>query len=78
MIRAAAMGQRTKKRNRPNRTRKRLGRLPPTPEFLRFGGRFHPDILILHGTWEAATLDVVASFNGKDRKRLRDFIGTVL
>lgn len=78
MIRASVMGQRTKKRIRPNRTRKRLGRLPPTPEFLKFGSYFHQDVLVLQGTWEAATLDVVASFNGEDRKRLRDFIGTVL
>lgn len=78
MIRAAAMGQRTKTRNRPNRTRKRLGRLPPTPEFLRFGLHFHQDILLDDPTFEEAALRVIAGFKGDERRRLRDFIGQVL
>lgn len=69
------MGQRTRKRNRAKR---RLGRLPPTDEFIRFGSLFHQDILYPNTGFEEATRRVIASFKGEERRRLRDFIGVAL
>lgn len=77
-IRWVAMGRRTKKRNRTNRTKKRLGRLPPTPEFRTFGMRFHQDIDRLHDTLEDAAHAAMRNFKGEERRRLRDFIGQIL
>ncbi|MGU3538833.1 hypothetical protein [Methylobacterium sp. A54F] len=61
-----------------NRARRRLGRLPPTPEFLRFGSLFHQDIMEDHESLEAAMLWILRSFKGEERRRLRDFIGQIL
>lgn len=69
------MGQRPKKRDRAKR---RLGRLPPMPEFSYFGLLFHQDILLDHATFEEAALHVIAGFKGEERRRLRDFIGRIL
>ncbi|AWN34867.1 hypothetical protein [Methylobacterium radiodurans] len=70
-----AVGQRTKKRNR---TKKRLGRLPPTPEFRSFGMRFHQDTDLEHDGLRDAAHSALRNFKGEERRRLRDFIGQVL
>ena len=74
-IHPAAVSIRTRKRNR---ARRRLGRLPPTPEFLRFGSHFHQDIDLLHDSIEEAVSSAISVFRGEDRRRLRDFIRQVL
>ena len=69
------MSQKTKKQNR---TKRRLGRLPPTPEFQRFGSLFHQDIDLDHDTLEDAARDIIRGFKGEERRGLRAFIGQVL
>ncbi|MBD8908225.1 hypothetical protein [Methylorubrum zatmanii] len=69
------MSQRTKLRNR---ARRRLGRLPPTPEFIRFGSLFHQDIDFRCDGLEKVVGDVARTFRGEDRKRLYHFVGQIL
>ena len=69
------MSRRTKLRNRARRT---SGRLPATPEFIRFGERFNQSIDYLYGSLEEATAAILIGFKGEDWRRLRDFVGSVL
>jgi hypothetical protein len=61
-----------------NRARRKSGRLPATPEFIRFGERFNQSIDYLYGWLEEATAAILTGFKGEDRRRLRDFMGAAL
>ncbi|QGY05469.1 hypothetical protein MMSR116_28935 [Methylobacterium mesophilicum SR1.6/6] len=61
-----------------NRARRKSGRLPATPEFIRFGERFNQSIDHLYGSLEEATAAILTSFKGEDRRRLRDFVASIL
>lgn len=70
------MSRRTKLRNR---ARRKSGRLPATPEFIRFGEQFNQSIDYLYGSLVEATAAILTGFKGEDRRRrLRDFIGAAL